>query len=150
MPEQPRIETIPAWRSAGIRRVVPMSEISSAFDKTFPAVAEAIAVAGGQLLPPAYARYTGMPTDTVDVEIGFGVQQPVEAPELVVTDNPAVRAVVYTHIGPYERLAESYAVVEEWFATQDLGLADAMWEFYDSPPGTDPEKSVTRMVFPLA
>jgi effector-binding domain-containing protein len=151
MPEvNPHLETIEPWVSAGVRRVVPMSELHAAFEPAFQAVAASVTAAGGQVTGPAYAEYFGMPADTVDVEIGFRIDRPVTAPELVVSEHPQVQAAVGTHIGPYELVEQSYSELMPWLAGQHLQLADSMLEFYDSPPDVEPARTVTRMVFPLA
>ena len=71
MTVNPRIENLPAWVSAGVRQVAAMAELPEIFPKAYQQVAGAIAAAGGELRGPAYAHYFGMPSDTVDVEIGF-------------------------------------------------------------------------------
>ena len=146
----PHLETIEPWVSAGIRRLVPMEHLQEAFPAAFEEVMAKVSDAGGRPVGPAYARYFGMPADAVDVEIGFGIDRPVTAGDLVVSENPAVQAAVGTHVGPYELLEKSYAEMMPWLAEQHLKLADSMLEFYDSPPDVDPAQTVTRMAFPLA
>ena len=141
------VESLDAWISAGIRQVVPMAELSQAFDKGFVTVAAAAAAAGAELVGPAYACYFGMPTETVDVELGFGVRTLTELPELVLTQQPAIQALVGTHVGPYADLRLAYDTLPGWLAENPTSLSDTMFEFYDSEPGVDPP--ITRMVFPL-
>lgn len=142
------VETIDSWVSAGIRQVVPMKDITQAFDKGFGDVAAALGAAGLVPAGPAYARYYGMPTEVVDVEIGFGIHAPADAPGLTVTEHPATSAVVGTHIGPYDELRISYDTLPGWLVEHPTELSQNMFEFYDSDPGADPP--TTRMVFPLA
>ena len=149
MSVNPRIETIDAWLAAGIRQIVPMHELSRVFPEVFQEVAGAVTAAGGQVFGPAYACYFGMPTDVVDVEIGFGIDREVELSGMTVTAWPSTEAAVGTHVGPYDDLAQSYEEIGAWMAQQNLGLTDYLWEFYDSPPEVDPAEAITRMVFPL-
>lgn len=150
MSTNPRIDILPAWISAGERQVVAMASLGEVFPATFGKVAQEVAAAGGQILGPAYARYFGMPTDTVDVEIGFAIDQTLELPGLDVTENPETRAVVGTHVGPYDTLDQSYGEIMGWIADQGVDLTESMFEFYDSPPEVDPAETITRIVFPLA
>jgi effector-binding domain-containing protein len=146
----PHVETIEPWVSAGIRQLVPVAALHEVFPAAFEQVVATVSQAGGTVVGPAYARYFGMPTDSVDVEIGFGIDRPIAGTDLTVHENPAVQAAIGTHVGPYELLEKSYAEVMPWLAEQHLKLADSMLEFYDSPPEVDPAQAVTRMVFPLA
>ena len=145
----PHLETLGPWISAGVRHVVSMVELKDVFPADFQRVGEAVHAAGGKVVGPAYGRYYGMPTEVVDVEIGFGIDQAVDGPGLTVAEQPATRAVVGTHVGSYDQLPESYDELMTWLQGQDLELADSMWELYDSPPDTDPAQTVTRIVFPL-
>ena len=140
MSVNPRIETIDAWIAAGIRQIVPMHELSRVFPEAYQRVAREVMAAGGQLRGPAYGCYFGMPTDVVDVEIGFGVDRELRLSGMTVTPWPVTRALVGTHVGPYEDLAQSYEELEAWINQQDLELTDYMWEFYDSPPDVDPAR----------
>jgi effector-binding domain-containing protein len=145
----PHIENFEAWVSAGVRKVVPMAELKDVFGPAYEEVGAAVAKAGGTVRGPAYAEYFGMPSDTVDVEIGFGIDKAVEIPDLEVKQRPATRAVVATHVGPYEKLPESYGELMPWLEMEEVELGPSMFEFYDSEPDADPETLVTRLVFPL-
>jgi effector-binding domain-containing protein len=48
------------------------------------------------------------------------------------------------HIGPYEKLAETYAAMGDWAATQGLTLSGPMWEVYRSDPQQEPDASTWR------
>ncbi|MBK8448265.1 MAG: GyrI-like domain-containing protein [Micropruina sp.] len=146
----PHIENVDSWVSLGVRRTVPMAELSTVFGPTFEAVAAAAGQAGAAVVGPAYSEYFSVPTDTVDVEIGFGVDHLVEVPGMNAKQRPATRAVIGTHVGPYDKLSESYTELMGWLEQQDVELTDSMFEFYDSEPDVDPNAAVTRLVFPLA
>ncbi|MFT4110989.1 GyrI-like domain-containing protein [Propionicimonas sp.] len=145
----PHIESLDAWTGAGVRRVLPMSGLADAFGPTYERVSAAVEAAGARIVGPVYAEYFGMPSDVVDVEIGLGIDTEVEVAGLQVRTHPATRAVVATHVGPYERLSESYRELMPWLEMEEFELSDSMIEFYDSAPGTDPEHLVTRLVFPF-
>jgi len=101
----PHFENLEAWVSAGVRSSVPMAELHTVFDHAFSSVAAAAAGAGAVLVGPAYAEYFGMPTDVVDVEIGFGAVHAVDDLEVHVAERPAEAAAVGPHAGPYDALS---------------------------------------------
>ena len=49
-----------------------------------------------------------------------------------------------THIGPYTTLHETYAAIQRWVEEHDYATAGPMWEEYQSPPGTPPERVEVR------
>lgn len=146
----PHLEDLDAWVSAGIRQVVPMAELAGLFGPVYDQVSAAITGAGAALVGPAYAEYFGMPEDSVDVEIGFGIAELVAIEGLNVRERPALTAVVGTHLGGYDKLDESYAELMPWLEDQDVELGDSMFEWYLSEPDEAPENTVTKLIFPLA
>lgn len=145
----PHFEELDAWVSAGIRQTVPISELASVFGPAYGQVSAAIARAGATAVGPAYAEYFGMPTDTIDVEIGFGIAEPAAIDGLNVRERPATTAIVGTHVGSYDTLDESCAELMLWLENQDAELGDSMFEWYLSEPDEVPENTVTKLVFPL-
>lgn len=146
----PHFENLDAWISAGVRATVPMAQLPAVFGATYEKVAAAVADAGGRLVGPAYGEYFGMPSETVDVEIGFGIERALEVPGVTVTEHPPTRAVVATHVGPYDTLKDSYAELMPWLELEQAELTDSMYEWYLSEPDADPATTVTKLVFPLA
>ena len=55
------------------------------------------------------------------------------------------------HVGPDERLGETYAELAAWAASEELPLAGYLWESYLSDPSTQPdsEKWQTSISWPL-
>jgi Transcriptional regulator, effector-binding domain/component len=146
----PHIEELDAWISAGIRQVVPMAELAGLFGSVYDRVSAALARAGATPIGPAYAEYFGMPEDTVDVEIGFGIAAPAAIEGLTVRERPAATAVVGTHVGGYDSLDDSYAELMAWLEDQEVDLGESMFEWYLSEPDEAPENTVTKLVFPLS
>lgn len=142
------LETLAPWVSAGVRKVLAMENISAEFGTTFGEVAASLGAAGVVASAPAYARYFGMPSEFVDVEIGFGIPTAADVPCVVVTEHPATPALIGTHVGPYDQLHASYDTLPGWLEANPTELSDSMFEFYESEPDADPQ--VTKLVFPLA
>ncbi len=145
----PHLEVTPEWTRAGLRQQIPIEDLAESFGPVFSRVSELISTEGTDIIGPAYACYFGMPAEVVDVEIGFGVDQPFPSAELSVTSVPLGEAVVATHYGPYTELETSYQELMPWLESQILELDDHMYEFYDTMPDA-PEGAITRLVFPLA
>ena len=72
--------------------------------------------AGGRVSGPPFGWYHGVPTDVVDVSAGFPVAGDVHTPEgdVVIEERPGGRAVVAVHVGPYDTIEDTYAVVMSW------------------------------------
>jgi effector-binding domain-containing protein len=65
---------------------------------------------------------------------------------------PAVRALWMRHRGPYERLPQSYRLLEEVMAQHGLEPVDAPREIYVTDPAevADPADYVTEIAWPIA
>jgi effector-binding domain-containing protein len=138
--------------AAVIRAEVPMSELRSVFDRGFHAVMGAVAQQGLTITGPPFGYYPRMPDETVEVVVGFPVAGPVEPTgDVIPFELPGGRAITAVHVGPYERLADTYGELTEWAATAGLQLADHMWESYLSDPAAqpDPETWQTAITWPV-
>lgn len=139
--------------AAAIRAEVPMAELPSVFERGFQEVATAVAKQGLSITGPPFGFYPRMPDETVEVVVGFPVSGAVQADgEVTPFELPGGRVVSALHVGPYDRLEETYQELQGWAATEGLDLADQLWESYLSDPETqpDPETWQTAVSWPLA
>ncbi|GAA1636131.1 GyrI-like domain-containing protein [Georgenia ruanii] len=137
----------------GVRQRVRMEDIKNLFDTAFEKVLEGIRAAGAAPAGAPYARYFGRPEETVDVEIGFPVQEPFPATgDLVVSTLPAARAAEVIHAGPYDTLPDTYRAMEQWIAEHQLQMLEESWEIYEAGPVSDPDPATwrTRILFPVS
>ncbi len=141
--------------TAVLRETVPMNALRDFFDRAYKTVMAAVQQQNVQLAGPPYALYRGTPTDVVDVEAGF----PLAAPYPGGGDSgvragvlPAGRALQAMHVGPYETLPQTYNAVMARMQADGLTPGDAMWEYYLSDPGTEPDPAAwkTLVVWPVA
>ncbi|MFO0982341.1 MAG: hypothetical protein U1E76_11495 [Planctomycetota bacterium] len=55
------------------------------------------------------------------------------------------------HVGPYQLLPQSHAVLEQWMRARSLQAAGGFWEIYWTDPGLelDQSKWKTQIVWPV-
>jgi AraC family transcriptional regulator len=146
------VQHLPEQRVAVRRAVVEQGHLREFFDDAFPQVWLALQAQGLAPTGPPYARYHGMPGETMDVEVGFPVEGFTGTDEVVAAVLPACRAAVGVHVGAYEGLPGTWEAMMRWGAEQGLERAgDDFWEVYLSDPGSEPDPSRwrTQLVQPV-
>jgi effector-binding domain-containing protein len=139
--------------AAVIRERVPMDQLTRFFDRAFSSIMAAAQKQGRQLAGPPFAKYYGMPTETVDVEAGFPLTEPIDDGNGVTSGTlPGGRVVEAVYVGPYEALSTTYQEIAQWMQEQGLVPAEFMWESYLSDPRTEPDPATwrTKIVWPVA
>jgi len=147
-----RVTEVGEQRVASIREVIPMERIRDFFDAAFRELAQVVQAQDAVITGPPFARYRGRPAQTVDVEVGFPVAQPVPGDGRVRASTlPAARTVQAEHVGPYEGLADTYDEVHRWIGEHHLTATDEMWEIYLTGPesGSEPASWRTQVVQPI-
>jgi effector-binding domain-containing protein len=118
------VTTIDQQPAAVVRAEVPMDELRTVFDRGFGEVMRVTAAQGVAITGPPFGFYPRMPTDTVEVLVGFPVAEPVAADgDVRGFELPGGRVVTGMHVGPYERLETSYRELTEWAASHGHALA---------------------------
>jgi effector-binding domain-containing protein len=143
----------PAQHTAVVREQVPLAELPAFFEQAYGRVLAVVRAQRAAPVGPPFALYHGMPGATVDVEAGFPVSAAVAAEgEVVPGTLPAGEAVEAVHVGPYDRLRDTYADVQAWMAEHHLSAGPQMWESYLSDPEREPDPSHWRtlVVVPTA
>ncbi|MFJ5860222.1 GyrI-like domain-containing protein [Pseudarthrobacter sp. NPDC092439] len=150
---QPRKIHTTEQPAAVLRERVPMSALTEFFGRAFGAVMAATQKQGVFPAGPPFARYRGMPTDTVDVEAGFPIADPFTGADGVQTVVlPGGDAFEAIHIGPYDTLGETYGAIQQRMHAEGLTPSDSMWEYYLTDPEKepDPAKWQTKVVWPAS
>ena len=129
-----------------------LSEIPQAMAEVLPEVWQA---AAGQGLAPTmpYARYFAFDQAAIDFEAGVLLDRPAvsEAGRAQPVELPGGEVAVAWHIGPYERLADTYAAMGRWIAAAGRAEGGPMWEVYWDDPHDVPQELVrTEVLIPLA
>jgi effector-binding domain-containing protein len=131
--------------TAGVRRTVPMGELTDFFSHAFTETMRVLTAQGLHPAGPPFGKYYGMPGAAVDVEAGFPVEGPVTASgEVRPGTLPGGRVVEAVHVGPYDTMMQTYDVIEQFFAGEGWTPGDVMWESYLSDPDAEPDPATWR------
>jgi AraC family transcriptional regulator len=134
--------------SAAIRESVRNEDIASAIGRMFGELGEFLGRRGLRMAGPPFVYYHDWSEQGTDMECGFPVAGPFEAegrirPFVL----PSVSAATAMHIGPYNKLMETYAVVEKWMRSNGHEPAGYMWERYLNEPGKVPDSELMTEIF---
>lgn len=141
---QPEILQVEEQRTAVVRGTARMDELTTFYDRGYAAVMEAV-TAQGRTPSGAFGLYLSEPSDTVDLEVGFVVDEEV-APsgDVVASRLPAGEVARLTHVGAYDGLGESWGRLMQWLGEQGRSPAGPMWEVYVTEPTPEAEPSSMR------
>jgi effector-binding domain-containing protein len=145
------VELLPQ-ATAVLHEQVAMDSLSEFFARPYEAVSQALAAQGTSPAGPPFGYYHGMPGETVDVEAGFPVAEPIQPHNGVVPNSlPGGRAVESVHVGPYDTLSQTYDEVQRRIEADGLEPAPDMWESYLSDPEAEPDPATwrTRIDWPV-
>ncbi len=153
MPEpEPAVVTLEPATTAVIRRVVPMDRLPEFFDGSFGALAAAVSAQGAGVAGPAFALYHGLPTDTVDLEVGFPTQRAVRADgDVVASALPGGRVARAVYAGSFDGLGAAWGRLRSWIDDQGLKAGETFWEVYltQPTPDMDPADLRTELNWPV-
>mgnify|MGYP002626216662 CR=1 FL=1 len=96
---------------------------------------------GEQTMMPM-SRYYAVDGEKLDMAAAIAVKEALPSEGDVQADAlPAGKVASAWHMGPYEKLNETYAVVEAWIADEGLNTGPQSWEIYWTDPGSEPDSS---------
>jgi len=149
----PELVTLEPVTTAVIRGLVPTAELADFFDQSFGVLGKVLATQGVTATGPAFALYYGPPTDTIDLEVGFPTDRPIEPDGSAAAGTlPGGRAVRWVYAGGFDGLAAAWQQLAEWAGQQGLTPGEIQWEIYlvQPNPEMDPADLRTELVWPLA
>jgi len=136
-----------------VRRRVKRSDIAATIAEVLPQIflhaqQNGIALAG---LP--FTRYVEMGPGMVTMEPGMRVASPNASGtgDVIADTLPGGPVATTMHMGPYDKLHDAYAAIEQWMESQGLPSGGAPWESYVTDPGEypDPKDWKTEVFWPL-
>ena len=135
------------------RKRMKQSEIGTMLGEMFGRVFQYAQEKGVALAGAPFARYVEMGPGLMTIEAGFPV---VAAPasgsgEITPDSLPGGLTAVAMHAGPYDKLQDAHAAIQEWIESQGLTPAGAPWESYVTDPGEypDPKDWKTEVFWPV-
>jgi effector-binding domain-containing protein len=145
------IETKPEHALA-IREVVPNAQIGQRMGPIFGELMAYFGKSKVMMTGPPFAMYHSFDGEKTDMEVGFPVAGPQKGEGRVKPCTlPGGRVVTATHVGPYEKIVETYTEMQKWIEAKGLKPKKAMWERYLNGPDTvkDPSEYITELFWPI-
>jgi AraC family transcriptional regulator len=149
-----------------IRRRVKLAEIGSTLAEVLPRVFMHAQQTGAAIAGQPLTRYIEWGPGLVTIDAGLPVvasgnnssdggpasDNAAGESEIVADCLPGGPAATVTHSGPYEKLSEAHAAIQQWIETQGLRAAGPPWEIYTTDPADypDPQDWKTDVFWPLA
>jgi effector-binding domain-containing protein len=138
---------------AAVRGTYQITELGQVMRREFGRVMAAITAQGARPSGGASTLYQCWTEDAVDAEIAFTIDGEF-APQGDVKPGtlPGGSVAFTTHVGPYDQIAAPYYAMQEYAESNDLTLANTMWERYLTDLATEPDltKHVTELFWPLS
>ena len=131
--------------TAVVRAKIPVSEIPKLLGDAYHQVMQVLASQGVTPVGAPFAYYLAPPTTSVDMEAGFPVAVPcLPAGDVVPSQLPGGSVATGTHVGPYERMVDTYNLLMAWISEQGLIPEEGMWEIYETDPQREPDPARWR------
>lgn len=136
-----------------VRSRIPRSAIATtigeSLGKTYSyALGHGLAIAGRP-----YARYPEMGPGLLTIEVGMPLAEAAPGDgEIQAGVLPGGPAAVAVHAGPYDRIGDTYAAMEQWIEEEACAVRGAPWESYLTDPAEHPDPADwrTEIYWPLA
>ena len=135
-----------------MRKKIAVGDLAKTLGEVLPAVWRFAQQHGVAFAGQPFTRYLSVGLGRVAIEAGLPITSAATgAGEIVASELPGGAVAVATHVGPYERLAETHAEVQRWLDEHSLE-AGAPWEVYVTDPATTPDPAAWRtdIFYPLA
>jgi effector-binding domain-containing protein len=140
----PEIHRLPTRETAVVAVDVARDDLSTAVGTAIAEVKAAMAEAGVILAGPPFARYLAF-EPRVRAEIGFPVLRPAPHVGRVFPGRlPGGRVASIVHVGPFDGLQQTYALLFRWLAELGMQPTGATWEVYWSDPEAEPDPATWR------
>jgi AraC family transcriptional regulator len=137
-----------------VRRRVKRSEIAATIGESLPHIFVYAQQSGIALAGLPFTRYPEISHGMVTIEPGMRVTSPGAASqgEVIADTLPGGPAATTIHAGPYDKLPDAYAAIEQWMDAEGLVAAGAPWESYLNDPSDfpDPKDWKTEIFWPVA
>ncbi len=149
----PELLTIEPVITAVVKGTISPKEVRDFFDRSFSVLAEAIKSQGVSITGPAFGLYRGMPDETMDLEVGFPTDRPIEPDgSAEAGELPGGQVARLVHAGSYDRLSEAWQRLGAWIAEQGLTPGETYWEVYVTEPSPDmnPDDLRTELNWPVS
>ncbi|HEY7354664.1 MAG TPA: GyrI-like domain-containing protein [Terriglobales bacterium] len=134
MPNQVRVEIVPARQIAAVRRRVPLGQIAGAWRPALDKVWEFLRANPGLRSDGHNVFLYHHPEDRQSpMDIDFGVEVTrLFAPsgEVTLAEVPAGKVASAVHIGAYEQLGRAHEAIHAWAAANRVTFAGKSWEIY--------------------
>jgi DNA-binding transcriptional MerR regulator len=146
------VKDVPARTYVALRERAPMEELTKIIPRLIAETHAWLSENGGFVGAPMAMVGPPGDDDIVELEVGWPVDTPVEPPPpFELATHEATRAVVHRHVGPYERLHDTYAALERAMAAAGLRPSGPATESYETNPEEepDPQKWITEIVWPV-
>jgi effector-binding domain-containing protein len=139
------IRDVPRQDTAVIHLSCPPDAISTTMGPAFGRLFASVGRSGGVPAGPVFARYFSFSEELVDFECGVALVAPYSADgDVTASHIGGCQAAVGLHVGPYDRLHESYAAMQAWIEAHGRRPGAVMWEVYLSDPGSEPDPATWR------
>ena len=135
-----------------IREIVEVSTISEKMGQIFGELFGYLGRKGIQPRGPPFAFYHSWSEQTTDMELGVPVEGINEGEGRVKSGAlPGGRVIRAMHIGPYDKLVDTYTEMEAWAKENGYELAGFAWENYLTDPQkeSDTSKWMTEVFWPI-
>ncbi len=149
MPVAVNVETVQPRKLAAVRREVAPGSVGSAWGPALDRVWEFIRsqpglwTDGHNIFVYHHPKQAGL---LLVCDFGVEVTRTFEtAGEVYATETPGGEAAVAVHRGPYNRMNEAYAAIDNWMAAHRRESAGHAWEIYGDPT-PDPADTETTVV----
>lgn len=147
-------ETIEETATIVVRRRVDKEEIAEALAECLPAAFGYAMEHGLTMTGPPFVRHHGQSAAFVEIEAGVPISEPADVDHemLAAGTLPGGSAAVAIHVGPYETLGDTHAVIDRWMDANGVDPTGGPWEIYLTDPGEvpDPNDWQTKIVWPVA
>jgi effector-binding domain-containing protein len=128
-----------------IRMKAKREEIAVKLGQAYGALMMHVAKVGGKQVMMPMSRYYGSDAETIDMAAVIAVAEPIQGEGEVQADTLPAGPVASTwHVGPYEKLTETYAALERWITDNGHEAGEQAWEIYWTDPGTESNPAKLR------
>ena len=150
--EEFQIKTLPEKHVASIRMKTTPDKLSQTFEEIFPEVLSYLQSLNMKPSGPPFGRYHAY-GEEIDLEAGVPVHKPIEPKERIQASTlPETQVATAWHIGDFDKLEQSYRILEKWMKSEGYTPSKGPWEVYWTDPRQEPDKSKwrTEIIWPIA